>query len=410
MGRHLHPITRKTTKMKIVIAFAVVFLFFSCKEEHKPKYDLIIKNVGLFDGFQDQGEVNIAITNDSIVLITTDQIENVSKDTINGKGKYVIPGLVNSHVHLSKPEDLKAAFNSGVLAVIDLHKSSEETAAFLRTYRDSLGYASFYSSGFAATLPGGHPTQYGEIETINDSVTPAEFVTNRLKNGADLIKLIRDGGGGPPDFQSTPTLNDEQIKEIIASTHDAKRLCIAHTVTLKETVEIAEFGVDGFAHLWFGNESASDDQLAQLKKEKVFVIPTALTQVKIWQLVAQGPPPIQEYASTSLSSMEMVQNEILRIYEAGIPILAGNDPPNFEINPSDDLLEELDIYSKSGLSNSEVLKTATGNPARVFNLNGIGLLEEGKAANFLLLGSNPIVDLSALRHTEGIWKDGTRVK
>jgi len=340
--------------MKRIVVFVIAFLFFSCGNQQKIKYDLVITNVGLFDGLQDRGLMNLALANDSIVLIAAEEIKYPAKDTIDGNGKYVIPGLVNSHVHLSKPDELKAALHSGILAIIDLHKSSEETAALLRTYRDSIGCASFYGSGFAATLPGGHPTQYGEIETINDSVAPVEFVNNRIKNGADFIKLIRDAGGGPPDFQNIPTLNNEQIEAIIAAAHDKNRLCIAHTVTLKETLEIAELGIDGFAHLWFGNESASDDQLALLKKEKVFVIPTALTQSKIWALVAEGPPPIQKYARTSLSSMEVVKKEILRIHEAGIPILAGNDPPNFGINPSDDLLEELDIYSKSGLSNIEV--------------------------------------------------------
>ena len=50
------------------------------------------------------------------------------------------------------------------------------------------------------------------------------------------------------------------------------------------------------------------------------------------QIVNNGLPQMKAYADQNISSMVMVKNEILRIHQAGIKILAGNDPPNFGIN------------------------------------------------------------------------------
>lgn len=394
---------------EIILLLILVTSLFSCSTKEKVNYDLVIQNVGLFDGLNDKGVVNIGINADTISLITKESI--VGDSVIDGTNKYLLPGLINSHVHITSPKDLEQSLNAGIMAVIDLHQSSEERAATLRSYRDSTGYAYFLSSGFAATLPGGHPTQYGAIETISDSLTTEQWVQNRLNNGADYIKIIRDGAPGPPDFRPIPTLNFEQIEDIIVSAKKHNQLTIAHTASLEETMRIAQLGINGFAHLWMGVDSATAEQLAFLSDNNIFVIPTAQTQLQIWEIkIEGGPPQIKEYAKQNMASMKMVQREIARLNEAGVTILAGNDPPNFDIGYGNDLFIELDIYSKGGLSNIEVLKTVTSNPSKVFELDEIGIIREGMSVNMVLIEGNPIEDLKYLTNITHIWKNGELVK
>lgn len=394
---------------KIILLLILATSLFSCSKNEKTNYDLVIQNVGLFDGLNDKGVINIGINADTIALITK---KSIAGDlVIDGTDKYLLPGLINSHVHITSPKDLEESLNAGIMAVIDLHQSSEDRAATLRSYRDSTGYAYFLSSGFAATLPGGHPTQYGAIETISDSLSAEQWVQNRLNNGADYIKIIRDGAPGPPDFQPIPTLNFEQIEDIIVSAKKHNQLTIAHTASLEETMKIAQLGIDGFAHLWMGIDSATAEQLAFLSDHNIFVIPTAQTQLQIWETKIEGGPlHIKEYAEQNMASMKRVQREIARLNEAGVTILAGNDPPNFDIVYGKDLFIELDIYSKGGLSNIEILKTVTSNPSKVFGLDEIGIIREGMSVNMLLVEGNPIEDLKYLTNIKHIWKNGELVK
>jgi imidazolonepropionase-like amidohydrolase len=178
---------------------------------------------------------------------------------------------------------------------------------------------------------------------------------------------------------------------------------------IEETVKIAAMGVDGFAHLWSYNESATDDQLKLLKAKKVFIIPTALIQQRAWSIIERSPADEHTFKG-SLSTMPIVLQEIRRLHAAGITILAGTDPPNYGINHHDDLLEELSIYSRAGLSGEEALRTATGNPSAIFHLDGIGIIAEKHKANFILLNTNPLANINALKDIYAIWKNGVKVR
>src|SRR5688572_32611782 len=118
---------------QLIVPFACLTLA-CCNVTEKIEYDLIIRNVGLFDGTNVRENVNIAVRNDTIVAISTTPINAASTDTIFGDGTSIIPGMVNAHVHLYKVEDLKVAIQAGIFAVIDLHKTNEDHAQLLRTY------------------------------------------------------------------------------------------------------------------------------------------------------------------------------------------------------------------------------------------------------------------------------------
>lgn len=400
----------------ILLTILVLVTLFSCNQNltsssmkgKEIQCDILIINVGLFDGQENKGIVDIAIRNDSIIGISKNLKSYKGSETIDGSGKFMIPGLVNSHVHLWDKKDLKASLNAGVFAVIDLH-SSEGPDSYFKSLRDSIDYASYYSAGYAATVPGGHPTQLFPIETINDKVSPTQFVENRIKKGADLIKIVSGNLEPGSLWFGSPTLSFSQIEAISKEAKGRGKKVIVHLSQIEEAVKIAEFGVDGFAHLWSYNQSATDEQLKFLAMKKIFIVPTAILQKKAWEQIEKAPNERNEFKG-SLSTMSVTYREIKRIHEVGILILAGTDPPNYSINYTSDLLEELNIYSKAGLSNLEVLKTATGNPSSIFYLDGIGMIKKGVKANFILLNSDPLKNISALNDINTIWKNGTKVR
>jgi imidazolonepropionase-like amidohydrolase len=385
-------------------AALVIPVLLSCSEP--IDYDLIVSNVGLFDGFEDRGVVHMAIDNGTIVAISSSPL--VGDSVIDGTGKYVIPGLVNAHVHVTTEEELAEGFPYGILANLNMHTGEEAREQDWRALtRREAGYPLLFGAGHGATVPGGHPNQFSPgMETINDTMGIEEWVDRRIANGADYIKIIRESQpfmGNP----ALPTLSFDQIEEIIRVVHDRGLLAVVHTSTFEETARVATLGADGFVHMaTFANDyPPSEAQLTAIRESGAFIVPTAV-MVPHGNASMEGAPPfIRQWAAENLLDEAANVDFVRRIHDAGITIVAGTDAPNTDLNFGDDLFGELDVYRQAGLSNLEVLRTATGNAAEAFDLT-VGVLAEGRKASFVLLSANPLTDLENIRAVEGVWKDG----
>lgn len=389
--------------MKKYVVYLLLIFMASCSQP--PHYDLVIENVGFFNGEEDLGIVNVAMNSDTIAAISTDPV--LSDSTIDGSGKYLIPGLVNSHTHIWRLEDLKAGYDVGILANIGTHASDEERDSLIKAKSREDGNPFYYTSGIAATVPGGHPTQVSSnpIETINDSVSVKEFVDNRIANGADFIKIVREHHEFFI-FPAQPTLTYDKIKEIIDYTHSLGYKAVVHIGTLPEMVKIAEFNPDGFVHMWsYSDDSELKEEFLDVIKESgAFVVPTALLIPRGFENSKIRGENAFKWAKENFISVEKTLEGIRRMYQAGIMIVAGTDVgATPTINWGSDLLAELDLYSEAGLSNLEVLKTATGNAAKAWDIP-IGRLNVGSKANMVLLNGNPLENLKELRDIHSIWK------
>lgn len=387
--------------MKKVLTLLLLGLIISCSSPFK--YDIIIENVHLFDGHEDKGVVNIGINNDTIATITTEKIS--SDSTINGSGKFIIPGLVNAHVHTSKLEHLQKGYQHGILTLLNMHTGMEERETDWKNIsQDSIGFSTLYGSGHAATVTGGHPTQFSpDMETINDSVTVKNWVDNRILKGVDYIKVIHVNRG----FMGSsipPSLNYEQIKEIIDYSHHKGYKVVIHATTIQEMSEIAQFKPDGFVHMIdFKDElPVSDEYYQTLKESGVFIVTTGGISLK----TMDGLPPFMiEWINNNLLNAEERAEIIKKYNENDILLVAGTDAQDGQMNFTEDYFLELDLYNMAGLSNIEILKATTGNAAKAFDLP-IGELKAGSKANFVLLNENPIKDISNLDKISQVWKNG----
>jgi imidazolonepropionase-like amidohydrolase len=389
--------------MKQCIVYLIMIVVASCSQP--TKYELVIENVGFFNGEEDRGIVNVAINSDTIAAISTDPL--LSDSTIDGSSKYLIPGLVNSHTHIWRAEDLKAGYEVGILANIGTHASDEERDRLIKANSTEEGYPYYYTSGIAATVPGGHPTQVSSnpIETISDSVSVKEFVDNRITNGAEFIKIVRDNHEFFI-FPAQPTLGYDQIKEIINYTHSLGYEAVVHISMLSEMVKIAEYKPDGFVHMWSYSDDSElkDEHLDIIKESGAFVVPTAILMPRGFENSKIRGEKAFKWAKENFISVENTLDGIRRMHQAGIMIVAGTDAGSTPtINWSSDLVAELDLYSKAGLSNLEVLKTATGNAAKAWDIP-VGRLGVGSKTNMVLLNGNPLENIKSLSDINSIWK------
>lgn len=101
---------------------------------------------------------------------------------------------------------------------------------------------------------------------------------------------------------------------------------------------------------------------------------------------------------------------VQKMHEAGVTIVCGTDGGIGVTLPGFSIHNELEFYSEAGLSNYEVLKTATVNAAQVHSfLNSMGTIEPGKTANLVLLENNPLSELSALKNPSHVFINGRKL-
>lgn len=388
---------------KLLLLLITCISFTACNEP--KKYDLIIKNVNVFNGYQELGLVNIAINSDTVAAITTEEI--IGDSIIDSSGKYIIPGLVNAHVHASSLDQLKQGYPMGIMYLLNMHTGLEEREKKWKEMSlDSTGYSILHGSGHAATVPDGHPTQFSpDMETINDSISIQAWVDNRIARGADYIKVIsRSSDLGWMGESPPPSLTYDQIAQIIKYAHSKEKKVIIHVGTVEQIMNLLPLDPDGFAHMIISKNDfpPSDEFYNKLAESGAFVIPTAGINLKSMEGM---PTPMLEWITNNLMSAEESAEVIQKIHENGVMIVAGTDAQVGQMNFGVDYFLEIELYKMAGLTNLEILKTATGNAAKAFGLP-VGELSVGGKANFIILKDNPTEDIAHLESVSQVWKNG----
>lgn len=376
--------------MKALLLFIIMTVCCQLKAQDA----FIIKDVKLFDGEK--------IIENTSVKVVADKIEEVSHEIkldeeikiINGQGKTLMPGLSNAHVHAWMPQALNDAAKAGVLNVMDMH-GVESFQMGMRSLKDSTSYARYFVAGYAATAPEGHGTQFGfPVPTLEKPEDAKKFISDRVKAKVDYIKIIVE--------PYKATLSSETVAEIVKEAHQANLKAVVHVSNLNDAIKVIENNADALVHIWWDNPISAEKLRELANNNDFFIIPTLLTTLKAFESMG-------EKASDYMSKTELL-TEIKKLHQAGIPILAGTDPPNLNINYGTDLYEELFLLKEAGLTNIEVLKAGTINTAEAFDLKKIGLIKKGYLADILLIDGDPTENIEDIKNIEMIWKAGKLVR
>jgi len=321
---------------KDIVIFKIVLLtLFLTANVVSAQNGFSIEKVTLFDGEKVLENVNIKVVDEFITEISTEKFLDVA-NVIDGKGKFLMPGMTNCHVHVWSQLALTEAARAGVLNVLDMH-GIELYQGPMKALNDSTTNASYYMAGAAATAPNGHGTQFGfPTPTLSTPEEAEKFVSDRILAGADYIKIIIEPWKA--------TLDEMTVKALIDETHDKNRLAVAHISRAVDAQMAVKNNIDGLVHLWRDTllNSTIINNLA--KTHDFFVIPTILTNVLANESIKKKAPENQ------LLSKEQILKEVKKLYDSGVPILTGTDPPNLNINYGTDLYKEMKLMAEAGLT------------------------------------------------------------
>ncbi len=386
-------------------------------------YDLVIRHAKVWreGGFTDA--LDIAINAGKIEVIDKSITETGVRE-IDASNKYVLPALIDAHTHTFS-NGLKDALRFGVATHIDMFTAETQLSAILdeRNSLKNRSKADLFSAGMLATAPNGHGTQFGaQIETLTSPNQATEWVTQRVSEGSDFIKLVY-----MPESTFFKSIDLPTATAIIEAGHSAGLKVVAHISTQESAREMIVAGIDGLVHQ-FADAQVDEEFLALAKRKGIFIIPTlsviaAVAQNQYADDLAQHPH-VSELLSREQSShlkatfgshslpgfdYSVAEHNTLAMHKTGIPVLAGSDAPNPGTTYGASLHQEIHLLVQAGLSEAQALESATTTPNQFFNIGSRGTIEIGGLANLLILNGSPINGIDRTLDINLVLKNGFEV-
>lgn len=382
----------------------------------------LIRDVTLFDGEKALGKRSVLIVDDKIANIDFRGKAKKGMVIIDGKGKMLMPGMIDAHVHAYQELDTPLLF--GVTTQLDMFTppdSNKEAKAKTKAGGNT-DIADLYSAGWLATAPKGHGTQFGAaVPTLTTPEEAEAWVAARLAEGSDYIKIVNEGG--ETVGRTLPTLDTATTKALVGAAHKRGKMAVVHIQTRSLAENAVAAGADGLVHLFF--DKPGDDAFAMLAKEKgVFVTPTltvfegyagrsgtaGLVNADAFKgLLSQ--PALEtiktQFGQDRTAAIDAnVKTTITALAKAGVPILAGTDAGNPATWYGISMHRELELLVNAGLTPIQALAAATSAPAKAYRLSDRGRIAKGMKADLLLLKGDATRDIANSRNIVEVWKNG----
>lgn len=380
----------------------------------------ILRNAIIFDG-EKVLEANSIIVENGIVSQVGSNLNNDTLRSIDAEGKWLIPGLIDAHTH-NFNSAARNALNFGITTQIDMFTAAKLIGDAKRK-RESTEYteqSDAFNAGVLATAPNGHGTQFGvTVDTLSSAADASAWVARRQSEGSDFIKLVFMPNN--PRFSS---LDLPTARAVIRAAHERGLIAVAHTDTLDDAQAMIEVGINGLVHI-FSDQPVTQAFIELAQHHSIFIVPTlsVIASADQQDLATElgSDPAIKAYLSETQRQQlrasygqhkidgfyfDLALQNIERLHESGIPILAGSDAPNPGTTHGASLHQELALLVRAGLSPQQALTAASSMVASAFGLEGRGRIAAGQRADLLLLDSSPIDNIYATRSLAIVIKNG----
>lgn len=398
---------------------------------------------------------------DSLIVVEGDRIKQVGRvpdvavpqgaQVIDARGKWIIPGLMDMHAHISVAKDLPLELYpaNGVTTILDpggdltLQRLAREEIETGRRLGPRLFYAGYVLDG--------NPPLWPEISIMTDTQERAESAVNFLiDQGVDFIKVYN-------------SMTEPALVAIVRTAHKRGIPVIGHVPRSMTMTRAVELGMDGLEHirvtgrellpleeadkidflpfvqrealLWqkFDLDSAGMKALVSfLAEKKIFLDPTLtvdeLSSLALYEEQAKDPnnrflprsfineadtapdvfrlPP--ELKDAAASGFKKRLQFIGMCGRAGVQILAGTDGVGTgTLLPGFGLQHELELLAQAGLTPLQVIQAATINGARALRKDKeLGSIEAGKLADLVILSASPLLDIRNTAKIDGVMLGG----
>jgi imidazolonepropionase-like amidohydrolase len=424
--------------MKILTFSLAVIALASCSapKQSDTTPSTIITNATVIDGTGSAPITNaiLVIQNGRITSVGTKENTEVPDNAtvVDYQGKFIIPGLINAHGHVGEVKGIEAGHYSkenvidnleiyaryGITAIVSLGGDKKD-ADPVRMANDSTSTQ--------------HTRLFTAGEVINGK-TPAEAAAVADSNhvmGVDWMKIRVDDNLG-----NSPKMSEDVYNAAISRSHELGYKIAAHMYYLDDAKKLLAAGADMMAHSV--RDKPVDDEFIKLMKDKKACYCATLTRELSTFVYGETPdfftdpfftkeydtaifaplkdPKRQEQMRNSKSAQTYKQQlpvamaNLKALSDQGVPIAFGTDSGvstrffgYFEH-------VEMAMMAEAGLSPMQIIVSATKTAADCMGLKGLGTLEAGKWADFVVLTANPLDDIKNTRMIESVWIGGEQLE
>jgi imidazolonepropionase-like amidohydrolase len=343
-------------------------------------------------------------------------------------GRTVLPGLIDTHVHLcldgglspsgqvtsetyamtllratrNARRQVESGFTTvrdlGARSCLDTHGPGGIAHNLKRAIAEGICPGPrIVASGLAITITGGHSHWMGREADGADAVRKAVRV--ELKEGADVIKFMATGG------IATQTSADRfaaqlTVEELTAGAEEARkagRRSAAHAEGRDGILAAIRAGVDSIEH----GSYLTDEAVELMKARGTVYVPTFAVRERIFREGRAAGVP--EFITSQVErAIDAHAESVRRAHRAGVGIAMGTDA-GASLFPHGGSAHELVAYVALGMTPMEALLSATRHAADLLGLGDrVGTLEPGKFADLLVLGGDPLADIRCLVAQEAV--------
>ena len=389
-------------------------------------------------------------------------------EIVEGAGKTLLPGLIDSHVHLAAsggystdprdynveetmPHSAAALLYCGVTAARSAGDGLEASLKLRKSNADGATLGSqLFVCGPMFTAEGGRGTEFAEYlpAAIKDTVkaqlvrtpkTPDEArqqVRELKARGVDGIKAILEAGWGAGMLYDR--LDLLLVRAVSEEAHLQHLPLTTHTGDARDVADAVEIGSASVEHGSWRDE-IPDRLLERMAREGVYLDPTlavaeayalyfggkpdTLNQSLVEQVVigrllketrefvgsGKGADPAK--AELFQHALDIARANLLRAWQAGVPLVMGTDSGNPMVFHGPSLHRELQLWVSAGIPVTVALQAATANAAKLLGADKrIGAIRAGLDADLLLVDGNPLEEIAATERISLVVFKGERIR
>ncbi|MBX3481473.1 MAG: amidohydrolase family protein [Caulobacter sp.] len=356
------------------------------------------------------------------------------------KDSFVLPGLIDSHVHLTSQNGPKGALErftktrsdlaldgagyalktleAGFTTVADLGAPNESIFALRGAIAaGTVPGPRIIAAGSPISVPGGHgdpanavPEEYVPLFRSTAICSGADdcrrAVREQVRSGADIIKITATGGVLSPTAAGlSQQFTDDELKAIVETAHSMGRKVTAHAHGGDGINAFLKAGGDSIEHGTY----LDADSIKLFKASGAWLVPTLLAGDFVAREAAKPDSWMTpEVKAKALQAGPRMLDMARRAHDGGVKIAFGTDSG---VSAHGDNAQEFALLVKAGLSPLDAIRAATVWAAEHLGLSGlIGALTAGKAADVVAVKGDPLADVTTLQHVTFVMKGGVIYK